>query len=547
MSTLLQPGQILAERYRIDRFIAKGGFGAVYAAEQIETELMVALKVLWPHVLQSTEAIEQFKLEARIAGRIRSEHIVRVFDAGLDRDTGMPFLVMELLEGSVLEEVVRTTGPIAPDRVTTYMRQVASALDRAHGYTDRNGAAQPIVHRDLKPENLFLCRRESGEPVVKILDFGIAKVLSATTSMSQVVKGTPLYMAYEQVAAEGVTPATDIWALGLIAFFLLSGRPYWKAANEQDATLPRLFAEVLSLPLDPPSRRAADLGAQVRPPERFDAWFEKCVHRDPSCRFRTAGECATALANVFDEAPHAPLGDGPAPQASRGDQDVSASAGGRPNERAAGHGNARRARTLTVAALVGLTVAGGAWVVGRPSSLPAENPKPVASGGRAVVSAIASAPAAEANAAPANSSPSQADEPRHPRLDVRIPERLREGDILDIVVSSDREMQVLVVDVEEDGTGTVLLPSATLSEPRVMPTRELRLPPLRPALRRRGRAAREQLVTYGFVSAGDFRSAVASLRNTKVDRAFAEIDRQLSSRPSVEWTKTVVSYEIVPK
>jgi serine/threonine-protein kinase len=299
VSELLEPGHVFAGRYRIEKFLARGGFGAVYVAEQTEVELRVALKVLFPHILHSRDAVEKFKLEARVAGRVGSDHIVRVFDAGLDERTQMPFLVMELLQGRTLEDVVTQSGPIAPARAVAYLLQAASALDKAHAYVDRDGARRPIVHRDLKPENLFLASQESGDPIVKILDFGIAKVLSDSMQVSQEVKGTPLYMAYEQASAGQITPQTDIWALGLIAFFLLTSRSYWKVANSPEASLTQLFGEVLSLPIDPPSQRAAEIGAPFVPPVAFDAWFARAVNRDPAARFATAGECARALASVF--------------------------------------------------------------------------------------------------------------------------------------------------------------------------------------------------------------------------------------------------------
>jgi serine/threonine-protein kinase len=296
MSDLLEPGQIFAGRYRIEKFLARGGFGAVYVAEQMETELRVAIKVLWPHVLGSEEAVEKFKLEARIAGRVGSEHIVKVFDAGFDDTTKMPFLVMELLAGSELEKIVESSGPIPAAEVVAYISQVASALDKAHGYVDRDGARRPIIHRDLKPENLFLTHRETGEPVVKILDFGIAKVLSDSTKVSQEVRGTPLYMAFEQASAGRVSPQTDIWALGLVTFYLLTARCYWKTANSPEASITQLFGEVLMLPLDPASQRAREIGAPVIPGAEFDAWFARCVDRDPAQRFATAGDAARALA-----------------------------------------------------------------------------------------------------------------------------------------------------------------------------------------------------------------------------------------------------------
>jgi eukaryotic-like serine/threonine-protein kinase len=295
MSDVLKPGQAFAGRYRIEKFLAKGGFGAVYVAEQVETELRVALKVLWPHVLFSEDAVTKFKLEARIAGRVGSEHIVRVFDAGFDDESRMPFLVMELLTGEELQRKVEREGPLQPGRVVSYMRQIASALDKAHGYVDRDGSRSPIVHRDLKPDNLFLADRESGDPIVKILDFGIAKILSDSTQMSQEVKGTPLYMAFEQASAGQITPQTDIWPLGLIGFYLLTGRCYWRAGNNDGASLTQLFGEVLSLPIDPPSQRARELAASVVPTPEFDRWFARCVNRDPAERFKTAGECASTL------------------------------------------------------------------------------------------------------------------------------------------------------------------------------------------------------------------------------------------------------------
>ena len=295
----LQIGQTFAERYRVEKFLAKGGFGAVYVAEQIETELRVALKVLWPHVLHSTDAVEKFRLEARVAGRVNSEHIVKVFDAGFDTASSMPFLVMELLHGAELDKVVETQGPLPRARLVSYFRQIAAGLDKAHGYVTREGVKTPIVHRDLKPENLFLAERDSGEPMIKILDFGIAKVLTESTSVSQEVKGTPLYMAFEQVAAGKITPQTDIWPLGLIAFYLLTGKAYWKSANHGEATITQLFGEVLSLPIEQASVRARELGIAQEIPPAFDAWFARCVEREPSRRFSSAGDCAQALADAL--------------------------------------------------------------------------------------------------------------------------------------------------------------------------------------------------------------------------------------------------------
>lgn len=300
---VLGSGQMFAGRYRIERFLAQGGFGAVYVAEQLATEARVAIKVLWPHVLQARDAVEKFEQEARIAGRVNSDHIVRVLDAGYDDSTHMPFLVMELLDGEDLGQRIEREGALPPEVVVDYLSQTASALDRAHSYVDREGVPRPIVHRDLKPENLFLARRDDGGLTVKVLDFGIAKILNSTSDVSRDVKGTPLFMAFEQASGAAITPRTDVWALGLIAFYLLTGQNYWNTSRQPDAALMQLFAEVLSLPLDPASVRLAGIGHPALLPPGFDAWFGRCVNRETEQRFPSAGEAVAELANVFGIVP----------------------------------------------------------------------------------------------------------------------------------------------------------------------------------------------------------------------------------------------------
>ena len=139
MSERLKPGHLFAKRYRIEWFIAKGGFGVVYAAEQVDTEAKVALKIIWSHVVESEEALEQFKLEARLASRIGGDHVPRVFDVGRDPDTDRPYLAMELLEGVHFEELIRSRGPLPAKSITEYFRQIGLALFRPH----RDGAGHP--------------------------------------------------------------------------------------------------------------------------------------------------------------------------------------------------------------------------------------------------------------------------------------------------------------------------------------------------------------------------------------------------------------------
>jgi len=286
--------------------LARGGFGAVYLAEQLATERRVALKVLWPHILENARAREQFTLEARVGSRINSENVVQVLDAGVDPLNDITYLVMELLEGRDLARLVRESGPPAPPDALEYLRQTAAGLDKAHRYVDRSGRPAAIIHRDLKPDNLFLTKREDGSPLIKILDFGIAKVLSQSTQMSGDVKGTPLYMAYEQASRGVIGPATDIWAFGLIAFYLFTGRSYWKTANSPEGTMTQLFGEVLSLPLSPPTQRVHEIGLRLALPESFDRWFARCVHRDPAERFQSISEAMRALVDTGVGAERAP-------------------------------------------------------------------------------------------------------------------------------------------------------------------------------------------------------------------------------------------------
>jgi serine/threonine-protein kinase len=269
--------------------------GSVYVAEQLATARLVALKVL------AAVPRERFELECKAAAWARSEHIVEVLDAGYDDSTGLPFIVMELLEGESLRELVEREGPQAPERVLSFLEQTARGLDRAHGYRDAQGRSKPIVHRDLKPENVFLARTENREPMIKILDFGIAKVVSDTNSISRDICGSPLYISYEQLMGHAVSPPTDVWALGLIAFFLLTGRSYWLSAANPEAGSAALFAEIMHGSYDSASVRARVLDVQPSWPPAFDAWFARTVSRSVTTRFGSAGQAVAALRDVFSE------------------------------------------------------------------------------------------------------------------------------------------------------------------------------------------------------------------------------------------------------
>jgi eukaryotic-like serine/threonine-protein kinase len=291
MSGPLQEETVFAGRYRVVRCLAQGGMGAVYEVIHLETERRRALKVMHPHILQSEEMRQRFKLEAKVAAHIESDFIVDVFDAGIDEATELPFLVMELLRGEELGKRLTRLGRLPPGEVVMHLHQAALALDKTHKAS--------IVHRDLKPENLFLAEREDSPPRIKVLDFGIAKIVaeSATVGGPTQIMGTPLYMSPEQFNPNArLTGASDIYALGMIAYTLLVGVPYWY--EEAKAGNVYAVAAVASHgPPQPATVRAAAL--RVALPPTFDPWFARVTAVNLAHRFPTATAAVRALAEAL--------------------------------------------------------------------------------------------------------------------------------------------------------------------------------------------------------------------------------------------------------
>ena len=214
-----RPGDVVGGRYRIEHAVGGGGFGAVYLATQLNMNRAVALKLLHPGLFSTEGAHERFVREAELAQQLKHPNTVRVYDFGRT-DSGLPFIVWEYLEGQPLDALLAREGPQSPARVARIASQVLKALMEAHSLG--------IVHRDIKPSNLFVSHF-SGEPdFVKVLDFGVAKIATQqgpeiTTGALPV--GTPSYMAPEQVRHEPVSPATDLYALGLVIAEMLVARP----------------------------------------------------------------------------------------------------------------------------------------------------------------------------------------------------------------------------------------------------------------------------------------------------------------------------------
>lgn len=288
----IQVGTVVAGDFRIVQAIAEGGMGQVFVALQLSTGKNRALKLMKRELLHDGTLLARFEQEAKIGARIASDHIVEVVGAGVDATLGTPWIAMELLQGETLAEMLARRGALPPRDARVLFAQIGHALAAAH----RAG----VVHRDLKPENIYIARvQQLGVDFkVKILDLGIAKLFeevkaSQTGTLSL---GTPRYMAPEQTGGQPITPQTDVWAIGLVAFQVLTGRYYWKrAGGGPSESVLTLMREVLFEPLTSASRRAAELGVQSFLPQGFDAWFARCVAREPRERFRDAAEAHAAL------------------------------------------------------------------------------------------------------------------------------------------------------------------------------------------------------------------------------------------------------------
>ena len=280
----LDVGDVLAKKYRLERLVGEGGTGVVVAARHLQLERDVAIKFLRTG-LASDEVRLRFEREARAIGQIESEHVVLVLDVGALDDGHAPYMVMEYLEGRDLAKILKDDGPLSIEDAVDCMLQVCEALEGAH--------QQGIIHRDLKPANLFLTRREDGGPHIKVVDFGISKILdpkmidSGPKEMTKAftVLGSPRYMAPEQLRnSKDVDGRADLWSLGAVLFQLLAGKPAFDADNNINVSLAVLTKE-------------APLLRSVAPhvPAELEAIVNKCLTKDRAGRFQTAAELADAL------------------------------------------------------------------------------------------------------------------------------------------------------------------------------------------------------------------------------------------------------------
>ncbi len=259
--------------------------GSVWVADHLALKTEVVVKFMSKELAQSPDAVARFAREAAAASQVKSPHVVQTFDHGVTSD-GVPYIVMELLEGTDLAQHLEKRGKLLPAEVTAIYTQVAKALGKAH--------AVGIVHRDLKPDNLFLCASEGDELFVKVLDFGIAKGdarLGSGTTTGQVI-GTPYYMSPEQiVGSRTIDLRADIWSLGVVVYELVTGKRPFDGESIGALTL------AIHGPLPPPSSVDPSL------PPGLDAWFARSCAVSPADRFATVKDASRALAEAVGGAP----------------------------------------------------------------------------------------------------------------------------------------------------------------------------------------------------------------------------------------------------
>jgi serine/threonine protein kinase len=271
----LAENMVVAERFRLNRMIGRGGMGSVWQATHLGLDTECAIKFIEGDFASLPEAHQRFEREAKAAAQLRSPHVVQIMDNGVWE--GRPYIAMELLDGVDLKKRL-SAGKMLPNEIASILTQVCRALTKAH--------ALGIVHRDLKPDNIFLVRDDDRE-IAKVLDFGIAKrqdTVDGSNTRTGAMLGTPYYMSPEQ--AQGIKSVdfrSDLWSLAVIAYQAITGQlPF------QSEALGDLLVKIIVHPIPTPSQVA-----QV--PPGFDAWFAKATQRDPAGRFQSAKDFADSL------------------------------------------------------------------------------------------------------------------------------------------------------------------------------------------------------------------------------------------------------------
>lgn len=277
----LSAGVVLADKYRLERELGRGAMGTVWRATHVTLEQVVAIKIISREHSASAELRQRVSTEARAAAKLRSRHVVGVYDHGETED-GLPFIVLEYLEGETLEDRLTREGPVPLRDAVRIVRHVGRALSRAH--------AHAIVHRDLKPANIFITRTEDDERdgwLAKVLDFGVAKMnySGKTATKTGALIGTPLFMSPEQVrGASDIDHRADLYSLGMVFYTMITRKYAFDGATFGD-----LLISICTDPL--PSLREEAPWAS----DELEAWFQRACARAPEDRFVDADEMVEAL------------------------------------------------------------------------------------------------------------------------------------------------------------------------------------------------------------------------------------------------------------
>ena len=275
LSIVLQPGRVLGNRYEIMKLLGEGGMGTVYEARDLEVDCLVALKVIRPDLAQNSEILHRFKQELILARQVTHRNVIRIFDLG--QAMGIKFITMEFVKGRDLRAVLRERGKRPTDETVRIISQVCRALEAAH--------AAGVVHRDLKPQNIMLDAKDR----VYVMDFGIAHSLE-TPGMTQTgaLMGTPEYMSPEQAKGLKIDARSDLFALGIIFYEMLTGVSPYKA----DTALATLLKRI--------NGAASATGGMQIPmiPKAISDVAMKCLEIDRDHRFSTAREILEDLGQI---------------------------------------------------------------------------------------------------------------------------------------------------------------------------------------------------------------------------------------------------------
>lgn len=280
-------GQTLADRYYITEIIGKGGMGVVYLARHQMMDRLVAIKMLQAELCQDDVSVKRFQQEAQAASCLNHPHIITLHDYGI-MPTGQPFLVMEYLEGVPLIDIIKRRGPLDPQRAIRMFADVADGLHHAHN--------QGIVHRDLKPSNIILINHEGDSDFVKIVDFGLAKLMPWSGKESQhltktgEVFGSPIYMSPEQCMGKPLGRTSDIYSLGITLFEAVTGKPPFRGSNS---------IQTASQHMSNPPPRFAEVRPDLALPEGLERVVLKSLAKEPNERFQDMAEFKDALQSAL--------------------------------------------------------------------------------------------------------------------------------------------------------------------------------------------------------------------------------------------------------